>query len=71
MSAGSSAVMKFKIEIAHIDGAISKVIYSATVDEMSPRRAMMKATSLRELYSGRGANSVRVLNDKNEELYRL
>jgi hypothetical protein len=63
--------MKFKIEIARMDGASSRVIYSATVDEMSPRRARMKAAALLDLYRGRGANSARVFNDKNEELYKL
>lgn len=63
--------MKFDIEITRTDGATAKVIYRATVDEMSADRAKLKAIALLNLYSGRGANAARVLNDKNEELYKL
>jgi|HubBroStandDraft_5_1064220.scaffolds.fasta_scaffold482496_3 hypothetical protein len=38
---------------------------------MSPFRARVKAANLLSLYAGRGANSARVLNDKNEELYKF
>lgn len=61
--------MKFHIEVIRIDNAATTVVYRATVDEMSPRRAQMKAVALLNLYAGRGANKVRVLNDKNEELF--
>jgi len=62
--------MKFHIEIVRRGGK-TDVIYSATVDEMNPNRAKMKAAALLNLYAGRGANAARVLNDKNEELYKL
>ena len=60
--------MKFRIEITRDD---SEVIHRATVDEMSPLRARVRAASLLALHSGRGANRARVLNDKDEELYKL
>jgi hypothetical protein len=42
-----------------------------SVDEINPSRARAKATNLLSLYAGRGANSARVLNNKNEELYKI
>jgi hypothetical protein len=63
--------MRFRIEIVRESGASVEVVYQATVDEMSPHRAKVKAAALLNLYSGRGANSARVFNDKNETLYGL
>jgi hypothetical protein len=59
--------MRFHIEITRADGANTVVILRTSVDEMSPFRARVKAASLVSLYASRGANSARVLNDKNEE----
>jgi hypothetical protein len=63
--------MRFHIEISRDDGAATEVIHRTSVDEMSPFRARAKAANLLSLYAGRGANSARVLNDKNEELYKF
>lgn len=63
--------MRFHIEIVRQSGGRTDVVYRATIDEMSPHRARVKATALLNLYSGRGANSARVFNAKNEELYKL
>ena len=63
--------MKFHIEITRDNGIGTKVIYRTIVDEMSPERAKTKAGALIDLYSGRGANGARVLDQKNKELFRL
>jgi hypothetical protein len=60
--------MKFNIEIVREDDS---VVYRASVDEMSPSRARTKAGALLNLYAVRGARSARILNDKDEELYKL
>ena len=61
--------VKFNIEIANVDGASTEILHQASVDEINPLRARQKAGALLNLYSGRGANSARVLNHKDEELY--
>jgi hypothetical protein len=63
--------MRFDIEIIRDTGGSTEVVYRTTIDEMSPDRAKAKAGGLLNLYAGRGANVARVLNEKNEELYRL
>jgi hypothetical protein len=63
--------MKFYIEIIRDDPVSAKVVYSTTVDEMSPSRAKTKAATLINLYASRGANKARILNDKKEELFVL
>ena len=63
--------MQFRIEITCETDISSKVIYRATIDEITPVRAKMKAAALLNLYAGRGANSARVLNPKNEVIFRL
>ena len=64
-------VMQFRIEITSETAISSKVIYCAIVDEISPARAKTKAAALLDLYTGRGANSARVLNPLNEVIFRL
>jgi hypothetical protein len=61
--------MRFRIEIARESGGSTDVVYQATIDGMSVHRARIKAAA--DLYSGRGANSARVFNEKHEELYKL
>jgi hypothetical protein len=56
---------------SHAKPISSKVIYRATIDEITGARAKMKAAALLDLYAGRGANSARVLNPKNEIIFRL
>jgi hypothetical protein len=63
--------MQFRIEITCETDISSKVIYRATIDEITSVRAKMKAAALLNLYAGRGANSARVLNPKNEVIFRL
>jgi hypothetical protein len=63
--------MRFRIEIIRESSGRTEVVYQTTIDEISPNRAKVKATALLDLYSGRGANSARIFNEKNEELYRL
>jgi hypothetical protein len=63
--------MQFRIEITCETDISSKVIYRATIDEITLVRAKMKAAALLNLYAGRGANSARVLNPKNEVIFRL
>jgi hypothetical protein len=63
--------MRFRIEIVRESGESTEVVYQATIDEMSLHRARTKAAALLDLYGGRGANSARVFNEKNEELYKL
>jgi IMP dehydrogenase/GMP reductase len=70
-TADAYAAMKFHIEITRDNGIGTKVIYRTIVDEMSPERAKTKAGALIDLYSGRGANGARVLDQKNKELFRL
>jgi hypothetical protein len=45
--------------------------FRAIVDEITPVRAKTKAAALLDLYAGRGANRARVLNAKNEVIFRL
>jgi hypothetical protein len=61
--------MKFRIEITRVHNAGTAVVYRGSVDEISPIRAKTKAAALLNRYAHRGATGVRVLNDKNEELY--
>jgi uncharacterized protein YeaO (DUF488 family) len=62
--------MKFHIEIVRIsDRADTEVLYRSFVDEMSPMRAMTKASSLLDIWSDRGANGARIFNHRSEELY--
>lgn len=63
--------MKFHIEVIRDDAATPKVVYRTTIDEMNPGRAKTKAAALLSLYERRGANKVRVLNQKDEELFTL
>jgi hypothetical protein len=63
-------IMRFHIEVVRDTGANIEIVYRATVDEMSPHRAQIKAGALLNLYAGRGANGVRVLDDKNKEIYK-
>jgi hypothetical protein len=63
--------MKYQIELLREFGGSTQIVYQVTVDEMSPQRAKTKASGLLSLYGGRGANVARVLNEKNEELYKL
>ena len=63
--------MQYRIEITSETDTSSKVICRATVDEISPARAKTKAAALLDLYAGRGANSARVLNPKNEVIFTL
>jgi hypothetical protein len=63
--------MRFRIEIIRESDGSTQVVYQATIDEMSLHRARIKAAALLDLYSGRGANSACVFNEKNEELYKL
>jgi hypothetical protein len=68
----TASAMKFHIEITRDTAGVStKVIYRTIVDEMSPERAKTKAGALLNLYAGRGANSARVLDQKNKELFKL
>jgi hypothetical protein len=65
-------VMQFHIEITCDAAGVSiKVIYRTVVDEMTPFRAKTKAGALLNLYAGRGANGARVLDQKNNELFKL
>jgi hypothetical protein len=67
----TTPVMQFRIEITCETDISSKVIYRATIDEITAARAKTKAAALLDLYAGRGANSARVLNPKNEVIFRL
>ena len=60
--------MQFHIEIVRDIGGNIEIVYRATVDEMS--RAKTKADALLNLYAGRGANGVRVLNYRSKEIYK-
>ena len=62
--------MQFHIEVVRDTGGNVEIVYRATVDEMSFHRAQMKAGALLNLYAGRGANGVRVLDDKSKEIYK-
>jgi hypothetical protein len=62
--------MQFHIEIVRDTGGTVEIVYRATVDEMSPQRAQIKADALLNLYAGRGPTGVRVLDDKNKEIFR-
>jgi hypothetical protein len=55
--------MQFRIEIT-CENISGKVIYRATIDEITSVRAKMKAAALLNLYAG-------VLNPKNEVIFRL
>lgn len=60
--------MKFTIEV--LRGAEhEEVLYRASVDEISPKRAKTKANQLLGIWRGRGASRARVLNHQNEEIY--
>jgi hypothetical protein len=63
--------MQFRIEITRETAISRKVIYCATVDEISPAHAQKKAAMLLNLYAGRGANCACVLNPKDEVIFRL
>ena len=63
--------MRFRIEIVRDDASTTAVIYSTTVDEISPNRAKRKAAALLDMYRGGGAKKARVLNDRHEELFTL
>jgi hypothetical protein len=63
--------MWFHIQIVRESGSGRVVLHKATVEEMRPLRAKVTAATLLDFYSSRGANVVRVLNDQNEELYKL
>jgi hypothetical protein len=70
-TSSNEAVMQFLIEITFETDISSELIYRATIDEITAARAKMKAAALLDLYAGRGANSARVLNPKNEVIFRL
>jgi hypothetical protein len=70
-TSSNKAVMQFRIEITCETDISCKVIYRATIDEITAARAKMKAAALLDLYAGRGANSARVLNPKNEVIFKL
>jgi hypothetical protein len=59
------------IEITRANDGNTVIVHRTSVDEMNPYRARVKATNLLNLYAGRGADGARVLNDKNEELYKF
>ena len=62
--------MKFTIEVLHSRGAgREEVLYHASVDEISPKRAKVKADQLLGTWRGRGASRARVLNHQGEEIY--
>jgi hypothetical protein len=63
--------MQFRIETTRQTDKSSEVICRAIVDEITPVRAKTKAAALLDLYAGRGANRARVLNAKNEVIFRL
>jgi hypothetical protein len=65
-TSSNQTVMQFRIEITCETDISSELIYRATIDEITAARAKMKAAALLDLYAGRGANSARVLNPKNE-----
>jgi hypothetical protein len=67
----TTPVMQFHIEITCETAISSKVIYAATVDEITPARAKTKAAALLDLYAWRGANTARILNSKNEVIFKL
>jgi hypothetical protein len=62
--------MQFHIEVVRDTGGTIEIVYRATVDEMSPHRAQIKADAPLNLNAGRGANGVRVLDDKSKEIYK-
>jgi len=62
--------MQFHIEIVRDIGGNIEIVYRATVDELSADRAKTKADALLNLYAGRGANGVRVLNYRSKEIYK-
>ena len=62
--------MQFHIEVVRDTGGNIEVVYRGTVEEMDLHRAQIKADALFSLYAGRGANAVRVLDDKSKEIYK-
>jgi hypothetical protein len=63
--------VQFCIEITRETTVSSKLIHCSIVDAISPLHARKKAAMLLNLYAARGANSARVLNPKNEVIFRL
>lgn len=64
--------MKFGIEVLRSrEGAEPEVLRREIADEISPKRALAKAQQLLEIWRHRGADAVRVLNPKGEEIYRF
>ena len=63
--------MKFHIELIRKSANGAEIIHRATVDEINPNQAKVKSEALLGFYASRGARVARVLNTKNEELYRL
>jgi hypothetical protein len=62
--------MKFQIEVTRTNGADKVVLHRSSLDAMSPRQAKAKAAELLKVHARGGANGARLLNDKDEELYR-
>jgi hypothetical protein len=63
--------MQFCIEITRDTAVSSKMIHCSIVDAISPVHAKKKAAILLNLYAARGANNTRVLNPKNEVIFKL
>jgi hypothetical protein len=62
--------MKFTIEVLLSRGVErEQVLYRASVDEISPKRAKTRADQLLRIWRGRGASRARVLNHQGEEIY--
>jgi hypothetical protein len=64
-------VMQFCIEITRDTTVSSKRIHCSIVDATTPAHAKKKAAMLLNLYAARGANKARVLNPKNEVIFKL
>ena len=64
------ATMKFRVEVTRTNGADRVVLHRSFLDAISPHQAKAKAADLSKAHARRGANGARLLNDKNEELYR-
>jgi hypothetical protein len=47
------------------------MIHCSIVDGITPAHAKQKAAMLLNLYAARGANRARVLNPKNEVIFKL
>jgi hypothetical protein len=61
--------MKFTVEIFRMDAAGVSVLHRSAMDGISPKWAKTRATTLLNAWRHRGANGVRVLNAKGEEVY--